>query len=343
MNKYKAVIPAIYARSFLKTAAKAGLSEREILQGLDFKLPDTRLSGNFARLSLAQYEALTLRILALGQAQKVDMEGAGYATGLRISMSTHGLLAQIVLSQLTIGRALETAIRFRALVLPFVHVDLTTEGAQTLINLRFDADLSDALRQPFIELVIAAIWRTLAGIMGRARRDITLDFMHAEPPYHDRFRAQLPSCRFNAGAYRVRLPTAYLSRRIMTGDTLIADLLEESGTRTLALMDDRTDIVQRVRSLLNSEHGYPALEQVCDRLAVSPRTLKRRLLAQGTSFLALQEECRLAEAKSLLRRPEHPVSHIAERLGYSDPANFTNAFRKWTGMTPSAWRSSPTS
>jgi AraC-like DNA-binding protein len=71
------------------------------------------------------------------------------------------------------------------------------------------------------------------------------------------------------------------------------------------------------------------------------RTLKRRLADQGTSFSALLDEVRRDRATLLLRAGELSVDEIGARLGYSDPANFARAFRRWTGSSPRAFRRKP--
>jgi AraC-like DNA-binding protein len=99
------------------------------------------------------------------------------------------------------------------------------------------------------------------------------------------------------------------------------------------------DIADRVRrELVLHDEGYPTLEAVAERLAMSTRTLRRRLQGQGLGFMALLQAARRRDALSLLARPALEVAQIAHSLGYADPANFTRAFRQWTGLTPSAWR-----
>jgi len=94
------------------------------------------------------------------------------------------------------------------------------------------------------------------------------------------------------------------------------------------------------RELVLGDHGYPSLEAVAERLNMSTRTLRRRLQDQGPGFMDLLHAARRRDALSLLTRPALEVAQIAQMLGYADPANFTRAFRQWTGLTPSAWRTS---
>ena len=91
-------------------------------------------------------------------------------------------------------------------------------------------------------------------------------------------------------------------------------------------------------AIAKHEPGAPSLEDVASDLGVSARTLKRRLAARGVAYSSLLEEELRDKALLLLRSSDAAIPAIAERLGYSDVANFARAFRRWTGTTPAAYR-----
>lgn len=68
------------------------------------------------------------------------------------------------------------------------------------------------------------------------------------------------------------------------------------------------------------------------------RTLHRRLAASGTNFRALVDECRYEIARQMLDDTDCDVSHVAYMLDYADTSAFARAFRRWSGTTPSLWR-----
>jgi AraC-like DNA-binding protein len=76
--------------------------------------------------------------------------------------------------------------------------------------------------------------------------------------------------------------------------------------------------------------------------SMHPRTLRRRLRREGTTFQNLLNERRFEFACELLARTEMTFSEIAAALGYSEPSGFTRAFRHWSGRTPTAWRAEHT-
>ena len=98
----------------------------------------------------------------------------------------------------------------------------------------------------------------------------------------------------------------------------------------------------RVRDILtNAEQHYLNIENVAERLCMSDRTLKRQLAAENTSFSNIVDEVRYRHATSLLSRTDYSLEQIADQLGYSDVANFSRAFKRWSGRSPSNWRKDP--
>lgn len=84
--------------------------------------------------------------------------------------------------------------------------------------------------------------------------------------------------------------------------------------------------------------GTLSLLDASRSLGIAPRSLQRRLLASGTSFEALVDAWRRSLARAQLGDPALPVGTISRSLGYSDPAHFVRAFRRWEGITPLAYR-----
>jgi AraC-like DNA-binding protein len=100
------------------------------------------------------------------------------------------------------------------------------------------------------------------------------------------------------------------------------------------------DISGQVRGLIRHTigHGCCSLVQVATRLAISPRTLQRRLAAQGITFKDLVIELRMELACQLLEGTNMPMGQLAQRVGYTEASAFTRAFRQHKGKTPKRWR-----
>jgi AraC-like DNA-binding protein len=89
------------------------------------------------------------------------------------------------------------------------------------------------------------------------------------------------------------------------------------------------------RRLGDESLAMPALAQ---ELGMSPRTLRRRLLEQRTSYNEILDSVRHELADRLLGDPDHKISEIAFLLGFSDASAFHRAYVRWTGNTPASRR-----
>src|SRR5947209_14411577 len=97
-------------------------------------------------------------------------------------------------------------------------------------------------------------------------------------------------------------------------------------------------IYELVRTKLFRDSGsFPTLPDVAEELDVHPRTLRRRLAEEGTSYRALLNEARSAVAVDLLRNVGLTVEEVSTRLGYTEVSTFSHAFRRWYGVAPSEY------
>jgi len=95
----------------------------------------------------------------------------------------------------------------------------------------------------------------------------------------------------------------------------------------------------RVRRVIETSYPFPPkLARAAATLFVSDRTLKRRLQEKNASFQNLVDQVRLERARELLTGTSMNLNQIADVLGYADAANFTRAFKRWTGVSPSHYR-----
>ena len=91
-----------------------------------------------------------------------------------------------------------------------------------------------------------------------------------------------------------------------------------------------------IRPLLHE--GRPSMAEAASVLGLHPRTLRRRLALENTSFQELRDEVRFTVARELLDMTDLPVAAVGFALAYSTHSAFVEAFHRWSGMTPSEWR-----
>ena len=97
-----------------------------------------------------------------------------------------------------------------------------------------------------------------------------------------------------------------------------------------------SDLASRANEAIDAElaSGAVSLASVARRLAMSERSLQRRLEAEGIGFAALIDAARRRRAESLLRSRDVSLTEIAFLLGFSEQSAFTRAFKRWTGKSP---------
>lgn len=107
-----------------------------------------------------------------------------------------------------------------------------------------------------------------------------------------------------------------------------------------ALGGHRDAVGLRLRHLLRAQLVAEdcSLDGAAAALGLTPRTLRRRLQAEGSGFAGLLDEVRFAVAREYLGMTCLPVGEIAAALAFASHSAFDQAFRRWSGMSPTAWR-----
>jgi AraC-like DNA-binding protein len=90
--------------------------------------------------------------------------------------------------------------------------------------------------------------------------------------------------------------------------------------------------------LVRSVGGFPSVAQAARQLAVSERTLHRRLAEQQLGFGAVLDQVRGQRARSLLDHSNLSIERIAEMLDFAETASFSRAFKRWVGESPLRYR-----
>jgi AraC-like DNA-binding protein len=98
----------------------------------------------------------------------------------------------------------------------------------------------------------------------------------------------------------------------------------------------RKEVEQRLEAVL--ETGEVGIDRIARDLGYSRQTLYRRLKVEGITYEQLLDSLRRRLALRLLREQGLPVKEVAYRLGFSDPAAFSRAFKRWTGSSPGEMR-----
>jgi AraC-like DNA-binding protein len=140
--------------------------------------------------------------------------------------------------------------------------------------------------------------------------------------------------------HRVAFTTADATRPFLTSNEPLWAAFEPELRLRLADLDSAVTTSKRVRAALHEAlpSGLVAMEAIARKLAMSKRSLQRKIEVEGTSYQQILKETREALARHYLAKTTLPPAEISLLLGFDEPNSFYRAFRKWTGTTPDSVR-----
>jgi AraC-like DNA-binding protein len=116
-------------------------------------------------------------------------------------------------------------------------------------------------------------------------------------------------------------------------------LLLSQCDNLLTTVSSRNEFLNTITRWIKANmHTELSTEHLANELCMTPRTLRRKLSEQGTSFSSMVKDLRCISAKKLLVETDLTIEDIGCSLGFNDVSNFRAAFKKWTGETPSTIR-----
>jgi len=141
--------------------------------------------------------------------------------------------------------------------------------------------------------------------------------------------------RFGQPRNEIVAQTDLLAQPSLYGDPALCEILAEHARNLLGARPVPFDLAAAVRAEVAEilPLHEPALAPLAARLAISPRTLQRRLAEQGISFRTLVDDVRRERCRGLLQ-PGIPLEEVSSQLGFSEPSAFHRAFKRWMGLPP---------
>lgn len=166
--------------------------------------------------------------------------------------------------------------------------------------------------------------------------------VHPRPSYAAEYeRAFEAPVRFEAHENAIVMRRSRLNTPMRQANPRIAMAFELHARRLLERLQGGEGTVGRVREEVAGQlgRGTVSMSLTAKHLAMSVATLRRRLESEGATFSAIVEELRKRLAEQYLKEPEQAVSEIAFLLGFSNVTAFDRAFKRWNGVSPTAFRS----
>lgn len=271
---------------------------------------------------------------ALGESSPPDI---GLRLARETSASDYDLASLAALHSPDVSTALAKLARYKRLCAP-KDLAITTEGDEVAIH----TDYLHADRPPPPRLVDATLASMLVLLQRGtgselAPKRIELARPRADEPMLMRFFGC--PIRFRAGRDAMVFPARELARPFVTHHEGLLAVLVPSLDQQLAPLEQDA-LVERVRRVIarRMTGERPSVAKVARELALSPRTLQRRLGEQGLTYQNVLDEVRHHAALRLLRTDWIAMEEVAFLLGFEESNSFVRAFRTWEGTTPTRWR-----
>lgn len=333
MGQWEIPRPATGVRHLLAVAEEEGVDHAACLAG-------TRLTPdavNDPTTEIAVWQELAVaRNLARA---RPDTPGLGVRLGARIPLSAYGPAALAMLASATVREGFEVARRVSGLLMVVSRTFITRSQGSTAIALDGGLLPPEAHRM-LVERDVVAIIVAVTDMTGRVDWPARVELAFPADGSESVWQATVPfTPRFGAARSRLVMSDEWLDAPLSKADPHSLWLALDDCARLVDRRRSRVTVTDQVRDRLRSSSEHiPTIEEVAGALLTTARTLRRRLDAEGTSFRALADDVRRTIAVDLLTSDRLTVQQIAARLGYADASAFSHAFKRWTGIPPSEYR-----
>lgn len=251
---------------------------------------------------------------------------------------SYRLMCHAALSAEHLGHALQRMLAFLRAVLDELHGELRVESGQALIILH---DQGPPRRMFTYATWLMLVHGLACWLVGRRLPLLAASFRCAEPADAADYRTRFcEAATFNAAQTRVSLDARLLDLKLVQNDSTVGAFLRDAPANLLVRYRNDASLSAQIRRRLRrlAPAAWPDVDGLARGLNLSATTLQRRLQDEGLSYQRLKDELRRDMAIDLLGQARYPVADVAERLGFVEPSAFHRAFKKWTGVSPGAYR-----
>ncbi|MCP5162302.1 MAG: helix-turn-helix domain-containing protein [Hahellaceae bacterium] len=325
-----------YFPPLIAMALEEGASIADLLH--ETLIPESALALDKYKVSAGQLDVLLENI------SEHCRPGITLDYGSRLNLSAFGIVGYAALSSPTASDALRIANQYMPIVLPLLDIQFQEHAGITTIDLALTYPLKPASGKALLEAALASLYTMAQFVLLDKMPEVRLEVQHNLAPYHEQFSAGMKgeiigNSRFN----RIFIPSSVLHLPLPLANqgsfSMSVKQCDELMEQLPSLDRSLSAGIQR-RLLHHKGEVQPSQEDIAKELFMSVRSLHRLLQREGTNFREIANETITLQAKHLLEENQLSISQVAQTLGYSDSANFTRAFRNYTGVTPSEFRKS---
>ena len=325
-------IYAITLRKAHSFMTAQGVDSADLLANTELSLAD--LAQPYRLISEAQARMFYLNLVNLA-----DRDGVGLEIGWRTALSDMGPHGMVQVTELTVADSLRKTWAMRHNYNLLLDWEYEVAGSLLIHRLRC-SESNEKLRIFLLERGMATLQAHCEELLGPEAKPLRLLLDYKTPAnieqYKHVFRCPL---RFKQPHTQLHYPAEWLNKSIETHDPQAAEVLGALRTSLHKKLASRGNIVDDVRMALRRTPGdYPSLERIAEKLAMSSRTLRRKLGQNNVRYQELLDAERRSVAEDLLLNTSMNIQQISDQCGFSDAQNFSQSFRRWLGMSPTQYR-----
>lgn len=315
----------------LQGAARSGASIPALLETAG--IPRRLLDDPEARIERDSFIRLMLAVM-----QQTQDEFLGFGQGRKSKPGTFSMMAHAVINCANLEKAIHRGIKFYELFDLQVQARLHREDGLAWLEVTASPRLD--FREVIIESLMMLSLRFMSWLVGKAieAQRVELDFSKgAEGEYRSTFTCPVV---FDAGSNRVFFAAEFLDLPLVQNELSLSRFLKDSLAQLIDGNVHNVGLPAQIRAIISKEYGnnFPDFSEICEKLNMTPQTLRRRLKDGNTSYQEIKDAIRKDASVYYLSKPDLSIDEIALLMGFSEASSFHRAFKKWTGMTPSAYR-----
>ncbi|MEM8651872.1 MAG: AraC family transcriptional regulator ligand-binding domain-containing protein [Pseudomonadota bacterium] len=323
--------PSTSLRLLCNEAAKHGISEEACLENTAVTI--TELDDPSAMHSTADEIQAIENLVRLAP----ENVGLGFAVGRATHVNAFSIWGFAILTSPTLRSAIETSIKYARL--SYLIADMSLVEDQEEARLEFDTSgIPEAAHRYLIERHTVISVKFIRELLQKPDFDeFKACLTDDDPDYPRKMVAHTPiPIVIGQPINALVFPSRILDTPLPNADPVS---LKFCLDQCKALLERQTGTLpqwsQQVRdAIVDSIGSEQSIENIASKLAVTERTLRRRLSEEGASFRELYIDARMAIAHELLASAGLNVETVSWRVGYAEPASFARAFSKKFGKTP---------
>ncbi len=320
---------------FISLAAQHGVSLDSLNERLDIQPLD--LNDPFAGISLETLDDMLCLFRDESGNDRFFLELGAY-----IRFESLGVIGQVIATAGSSRQALEQFVEFKDIIHPYAEFQLRDEpDGNTVIAYWGDKESPRSLEARYEQMFMASIVTIGRFMHGGEYQIEEVSFRHEEPDFIAEYEQLFDApVLFGQEECHVKLSTELFERPLLGGSPQFNQSFAEKAQVLLSRLPSDSSLAAEVVKAIESKIGFAvfSMQDVAKELNMTQRTLQRRLKEEGTSYAQLRDSVRFRFAEEYLRDPVMDMATIAANLGFSEPANFYAAFKRWQGMSPGEFR-----